>query len=155
MARIKQKLWKSAAVLPLLLVIGLAASVLAGIKDRDVDSTGPDFTKKTIVIHLQGQYSADTTAVVKFKNNEDWKLLKVYQVARAVAGTCKIDVQDDAVSIFSSTVPLTTSITDDSPYFTAPLIISAGSVITVDLDLGTTIDDATVELVYRSKVATE
>lgn len=146
---------RRAAFMSALAVVLAASFAWAGIRDRDVDSTGPDFTKKTLVLHFQGQYTTNTTAAVKWAIAEDWKILKVFQVARAKSGTVTVDVLDDAVSIFSAPGPVTTSVVDDSALFTAPKLASSGSIMSINLAVGTSVDDLTVTIVYRSKVATE
>ena len=146
------------------LVAVLAAVPLtwAGIKDSDVDSTAPAFTKKTIPIFIQGQLgTSDVTAIVKFVAIEDWKVLNIKAVCRARTGAAndvKFDVLDDAVSMLSAQIPCDTGGTIASGTLTAtPLTVASGSTITVSYNATNTptADDCTIEIVYRSKVATE
>lgn len=140
-----------------------AVPLFAGIKDTDVDSTAPSFTKKTLLIQIQGQLgTSDVTGKAKFVNIEAWQVLNVKAVCRARTGSAsdvKFDVTDDGTSILSAGIACDTggTIASGTLASTAPLTIAAGSTISVNYDAtGTpTADDCTIEIVYRSKVASE
>lgn len=133
---------------------------LAGIKDSDVDSTGPDFTKKMICPHIQGQLTADVAGKVKFVNLEAWKLLAVKATCRArsgAAGDATFDVTAGGSSVLSAKVACDTGGTTASATLGATTTFAAGTVWTIDWDRNNsgTADDCDVCIYYRSKVATE
>lgn len=150
---------------PLLLLLALlgALPASAGIKDVDVDATGPKFTYREICVNLCAvQCTTDKTQVTLTAYSK-WQLLNVYAAARAragAAGDASIDVFDDGVSVLSANCDLdaaATKVDCDLVGSTLPVTIASGSVIGIAWDRTNsgTGDDITVCLVYRSAVAAE
>jgi len=152
---------KKLLTLALVLALALASPVFAGLKDTDVDSTGPAFTHDPIIIHaFQSIAGSAVTALSTLKNREKWVILNVDASCRLWDGTVgTIDMMDDGVSILTTLPNLDTA---DDGVVAAGVInaslktIASGSVITFNYAVtGNGCTDLTIAVTYRTVVATE
>lgn len=152
------------------LIIGIACLVVsslahAGIKDTDVDSSGPNFTKRQFCFHIQGQLTTDVTKKVKWKTPIALKVLSVTATARArsgAAGDAGVDVLvgdgTTQVSILSAQIDLDAAgTTYTGTLASSPTSVAANKVFSIDWNQTNsgTADDVDVCVNVRSYVATE
>jgi len=145
----------------LLLALLVTVPAFAGVRDADVDSSGPAFTKKMITFHAFDSIAGSAvTALMTLKNRETWVVLNVDASCRLWDGTVgTIDILDDGVSILTTLPNLDTA--DDGVVAAGTInaslkTIASGSVITANYAVtGNGCTDLTVAVTYRTAVATE
>ena len=150
----------------LVALLGLVpALTFAGIKNADIDSTGPSFTIKPWHCHIQGQLTADVTGKCKGKNYEKWMVVSTQAVCRARSGAASdatFDITAGGTSILTAKFAVDTAGTvyptsGTQLAGTPPVAIAAGTTISVDWDRNNsgTADDCDITIFYRCPVAAE